>query len=244
MRKLIAKTAAKKQQPLLTKLRHNGEVVLCIIISLLLLQNNNSGNKKWLNKTTRLLLLAAPFPPAPVARAVGQGIEPTPENPLPGVDMKQVPALFKIMVGDVMHSLRKHLKETTRQSNQFTRYTTGSKDFPWATEEYVWPRPFKLANSPTFAQFLVPYFFRIRFFAPDKYAPHMLPTGQMPCKWHGFDLVDGKTCVCRDIVLNNFVRIFHDIDGSTGGMFSSRYVLASFIVFLKEERREENLAYE
>jgi hypothetical protein len=160
-------------------------------------------------------------PPGPVARIAA---EPTPDNPLPGVDMKQVPGPFKIMVGAVMHNLRKHLKDSTRQSNQFVRYTTGSRDFPWATEEHVWPRPFKLTTSPTFADFLVPYFFRIRFFAPDKYASHMLPTGQMPCKWHGFDLVEGKTCVCRDLVLNNFVRIFHDVDGSTGGMFSSRYL--------------------
>ena len=170
------------------------------------------------------LLPAAPPPAAPVARQIGRGIaEPTPENPLPGVDMRQVPIAFRIMVGAVMQSLRTQLK-ATRQSNQHVRYTKGSNDFPWATEEYVWPRPFTFTKSPTFADFLVPFFFRIRFFTPDKYAPHMLPTGQMPCKWHGFDLVEGKTCVCRDLVLNNFVRIFHDVDGGTGGMFSSRYI--------------------
>ena len=33
--------------------------------------------------------------------------------------------------------------------------------------------------------------------------------------------------MCRDLALNNFVRIFHDVGGGTGGIFSSRYICTS-----------------
>jgi hypothetical protein len=110
------------------------------------------------NKPAAAAVQLALAPTAPVA---GQSVEPTPDNPLPNMDMRQVPGPFKIMVGAVMHNLRKHLKDSTRQSNQCVQYTTGSKDFPWATADYVWPRPFKLTNSPTFADYFGPIFFRI-----------------------------------------------------------------------------------
>jgi hypothetical protein len=46
----------------------------------------------------------------------------------------------------------------------------------------------------------------------------------MPCKWYGFDLVEGKICVCWDLIFNYHVWIFHDVNGGTGGMFLSRYL--------------------
>jgi hypothetical protein len=40
-----------------------------------------------------------------------ESVELTPENPQPGLKMKQVPGPFKIMVGSAMYNLWKHLKD-------------------------------------------------------------------------------------------------------------------------------------
>ena len=145
-------------------------------------------------------------------------------NPLPGVDMRNLPLLLQEPIGKVMGDLWSKMKASTPQSNQFRRFTTGSKHFPWPSEEYQWPNPLMLSRPPTAVDFLLPKFGRLRFFAPDKTCPHLLPTSQMPCKWHGHQILDdGHPCTCRDLFFNNFVRPFDDADGTRGFLFSSRY---------------------
>jgi hypothetical protein len=56
------------------------------------------------NKPAAAAVQPALAPPAPVSQ---QSVEPTSNNSLPGVDMEQVPGPFKIMVGAVMHNLRR-----------------------------------------------------------------------------------------------------------------------------------------
>jgi hypothetical protein len=146
------------------------------------------------------------------------------KNPLPGVDMHNVPPLLREPIGKVMGDLRSKMKASTPQSNQFQRFSTGSQQFPWRNEEYQWPNPLMLSRPPTAIDFVLPKFGRLRFFAPDKTCPHLLPTSQMPCKWHGHKtLDDGHPCTCRDLFFNNFVRPFDDADGTRGFLFSSRY---------------------
>jgi hypothetical protein len=149
---------------------------------------------------------------------------PTDDNPLPGVDLSNVPLLFRRRVGQVMHNLRGKMKNDTKQSNQHVRYSTGSQNFPWNGPEYSWGEPLFLLRNPEVADFFLSKFARLIFFAVDKTAPHLLPTGQMPCKWHGFHVMDdGHPCTSKDIFFNNFCRTFDDADSTSGFLFSSRY---------------------
>ena len=136
-----------------------------------------------------------------------------------------VPVIFHDSVQTIMNSLRSTIKSSTRQSNQHQQQMMDSVSLPWNSEEYKWPSPFKLKRPATIMDFLAPYFCRLQYFGPDRYAPHWLPTRRLPCKWHGFSL-DPKTkqpCTCHDLVFCNFVRSFIDVDGSVGMLFSGRY---------------------
>jgi len=88
------------------------------------------------------------------------------------------------------------------------------------------PNPALLrGRAPDTVDFMHPHFAKVKFFALDCTAPHLLPSGCTPCKWHGFaDNPDtGVTCSCRDLFCNNFVRQFEDVDGSVGFLFSIRH---------------------
>ena len=65
--------------------------------------------------------------------------EPTLEDPLPGVNMSNIPQMFRLGISEIMHGLRKKLQGRTKQSNQFQRHTTGSGVFPWTNFELQWP---------------------------------------------------------------------------------------------------------
>jgi len=165
--------------------------------------------------------------------------EPTLEDPLPGVNMSNTPQMFRLGIGKIMHELRKKLQGRTKQSNQHQRHTTGSGVFPWTDFERQWPVPALLhGRAPDTVDFMHPHFARVKFFALDHTAPHLLPSGCTPCKWHGFadDPDTGVTCSCRDLFCNNFVRQFEDVDGSVGFLFSTRHCCSR----LKPKNAEES----
>jgi len=90
-------------------------------------------------------------------------IERSINDPLPGVDMRNIPPLLREPIGKVMCELRSRMKASTRQSNQYQRFTTGSEQFPWLSEEYQsWPNPLMLSRPPTAVDFVLPKFGRLR----------------------------------------------------------------------------------
>lgn len=84
--------------------------------------------------------------PPPEDQQGGNGrhrhLEPTDNIPLSGVNMDNIPPMFRRLVGEVMHDVRKKMIGATKNSNQHQRFSTGAHNFPWATEEYEWRRPF------------------------------------------------------------------------------------------------------
>jgi hypothetical protein len=84
--------------------------------------------------------------PPPEDQQGGNGrhrhLEPTDNIPLSGVNMDNIPPMFRRLVGEVMHDVRKKMIGVTKNSNQHQRFSTGAHNFPWATEEYEWRRPF------------------------------------------------------------------------------------------------------
>jgi hypothetical protein len=79
-------------------------------------------------------------------------LEPTYNAPLSGVNMDNIPPIFWRQVGQVMHDVWKKMISGIKNSNQHQRFSTGAHNFPWATEKYDWPRPFKLNQRPTFVE--------------------------------------------------------------------------------------------
>jgi hypothetical protein len=80
--------------------------------------------------------------------------------------MKQVPDhgwCCHAQFAEAPAGFNKAVKPVCLVYHRFQRLSLG------ATKDYVWPCPFKLTNSPTFADFLVPDCFCIRFFSRDKY---------------------------------------------------------------------------
>ena len=141
------------------------------------------------------------------------------QSPLPSVDMSRVPSIFRQQIARVLADLRSKMSKKS-PSNQHVYHTTGSVDFPWNSTEHDWPAAFKLQRQVTFADFLLPKFGRLRFFAPDKVMPHSLPNGRMPCKWHGFD----HDCVVKSSFFNPIgPRPFFDSNGEVCYVICSKY---------------------
>jgi hypothetical protein len=138
---------------------------------------------------------------------------------LPSVDMSRVPSIFRQPIARVLADLRSRMSKKS-PSNQHVYHTTGSSDFPWISTEFNWPAAFTLQRQVTFADFLLPKFGRLRFFAPDKVMPHSLPNGRMPCNWHGFD----HDCVVKNSFFNPIgPRPFFDSDGEVCYVICSKY---------------------
>jgi hypothetical protein len=60
--------------------------------------------------------------------------------------MDNIPPMFRRLVGEVMHDVRKKMIGVTKNSNQHQRFSTGAHNFPWATEEYEWRRREPIEN--------------------------------------------------------------------------------------------------
>jgi hypothetical protein len=99
---------------------------------------------------------------------------------LPSVDKSRVPSIFRQQIARVLPTCDPECLLKKSPSNQYGYRTTGSANFPWKSIEHNWP--FTRQRPATFADFLLPQFGRLRFFAPDKVMPHVLPNGRMPCE--------------------------------------------------------------
>jgi hypothetical protein len=55
---------------------------------------------------------------------------------------------------------------------------------------------------------------------PDKYMPHLLPNGEMPCKWHG---LNNSNVTTHSIFASQGSRVVYRKDGSIEYKFSCRY---------------------
>jgi hypothetical protein len=78
---------------------------------------------------------------------------PTPEDPLPVVDMSRVPEKNRPRIGIIMDELREPLK-TRKQSNQNERHVAS---FPWQDLEHKWPPPNSLATNLSHVDYLLPF---------------------------------------------------------------------------------------
>jgi hypothetical protein len=90
---------------------------------------------------------------------------------LPPVDMSRVPpSIFRQQIARVLADLRSRMLKKS-PSNQHGCHSTGSADFPRESMEHNWPAPFTLKHPATFADFLLPQFGRLCFFAHGKVMP-------------------------------------------------------------------------
>jgi hypothetical protein len=116
----------------------------------------------------------------------GEDGVPTAEDPLPGVNLSSIPEIFRQQIGEKLQDLRQKIKSAKpKQSNQHQKSAPSSSRFPWKNSgfEFHWKDANLIGDRPVIlADFLLPFFARMKVFLPGHSCTHQLPHGKMPCK--------------------------------------------------------------
>jgi hypothetical protein len=153
-----------------------------------------------------------------------EGGAPTATDPLPGVNSSSIPEIFRKQIGEKLQDSPQKIKSAKpKQSNQHQKSAPSSSRFPWKNSglELHWKDANLIGDRPVIlADFLLPFFTRVKVFLPSHSCTHQLPHGKMPCEWHGC----GSDCVVKDSILNlQGPRIAIHAVGSIIHLFSSRF---------------------